>query len=86
MFMLARLGHLFSLLSHTEGKGIHCSLIVGPLVAQSGLELDIYRLEVDAWYGYFAIFVERSGGSGQRLGREGRRNRYGQVGRVHVCG
>jgi hypothetical protein len=77
MFMLVRLGHLFSRLPHTESEGIHCGLVVGPLVAECGLELDIDRLEVDAWYGYFAIFVERSGGSGQRLGREGRRNGYG---------
>ena len=73
-------------LPHTEDEGIHCSLVVGPLVAQSGLELDINRLEVHAWYGYFAIFVKRSGRSGQSLGGEGGRDGYGQVGWVHVCG
>lgn len=77
MFLLVKLGHSLSRLLHTESEGIHCSLVVSPLVAQCGLELDIDRLQVDAWYGYFAIFVERRGRSGQSLGREGRRDRYG---------
>jgi len=84
--LLVTFGHSLSRLSHTEDEGIHRSLVVGPLVAQSGLELDINRLEVDAWYGYFAIFVERSGRSVQSLSREGGRDCYGQVGWVHVCG
>jgi len=77
VFVLVILGQSFLQLSHTEGEGIHCSLVVGPLVAQSGLELDIDRLQVDARYGYFAIFVERSGRCGQCLGGQGGRDGYG---------
>lgn len=75
--MLAVLRDTFRRLSRTKSKSIHRSLVVGPLVSKSRLELDIDRLQVDARYGYFAMFVERGGGRGQRLGREGRRDGYG---------
>ena len=62
--MLAGLGHIVQSMSHTKDEGIHCRLVVGPLVSQSSLELDIDRLKVDARDGYFAIFVERRGRRG----------------------
>ena len=62
--MLAGLGHRVQSVSHTEDEGIHRRLVVGPLVSQSSLELDIDRLKVDARDRYLAIFVERRGRRG----------------------
>jgi hypothetical protein len=72
-------------MSHTKGEGIHCSLVIGPLVSQSRLELDIDRLKVDARHGYLAILVKCGRKRRRRFSREGGRD-DGQVGRVHLCG
>jgi hypothetical protein len=70
--------------SHTKCEGIHCSLVVVPLISQRRLEQNVGRLEVDARDGYFAIFIEYGRGRDWRLSCEGGRNSNGEVGRVHV--
>jgi hypothetical protein len=56
---LASARHVIEVMSHTKSESIHRSLVIGPLVSQGRLELDIDRFKVDARYGYFAIFVKR---------------------------
>jgi hypothetical protein len=82
---LAPASHVNPRLSRTESEGIHRSLVIGPLVSQGRLELDIDRLKVDARYGYFAIFVQRGRKRSRRFSRESWRD-DGQIGRIHFCG